>query len=264
MESRIPNTIRRLMEGRSFEENHIGMSDSRVLMAEDLVLKIQRPSPETENECKVCRWLDRRIPVPEILACEISDGMAYTLMTRMKGKMLCDETYMADPQRLLRIVCQGLNLLWKVDITDCPCDSTLDVRLQAARYNVENGLVDLDNVEEDTFGENGFADPEELLRWLEGNRPEEDPVFSHGDFCMPNIFADGDRISGFIDLGKTGKADRWQDLALCYRSLKANFEGRYNGGFPYPGYRPGMLFETLGIRPDPEKLRYYLLLDELF
>ncbi|MBM6667374.1 phosphotransferase [Lacrimispora saccharolytica] len=81
---------------------------------------------------------------------------------------------------------------------------------------------------------------------------------------MPNVFADGDRISGFIDLGKAGKADRWQDLAICYRSLKHNFEGRYNGGFPYPGYHPDMLFEKLGIRPDWEKLKYYLLLDELF
>ena len=50
---------------------------------------------------------------------------------------------------------------------------------------------------------------------------------------MPNVFADGDRISGFIDLGKAGKADRWQDLAICYRSLKHNFEGRYNGGLPH-------------------------------
>ena len=61
---------------------------------------------------------------------------------------------------------------------------------------------------------------------------------------MPNVFADGDRISGFIDLGKAGKADRWQDLAICYISLKHNFEGRYNGGFPYPGYHPDMLFEN--------------------
>ena len=42
-----------------------------------------------------------------------------------------------------------------------------------------------------------------------------------------------------------------------------NAEGAY-GGSVYPNIRSEMLFEALGIVPDPEKLRYYTLLDELF
>ena len=263
--NKLPESIRKQMGQRKFRENSVGMSGSRVLESEDLVLKIQTRSRETDNEYQICRWLGAQsLPAPEILAYEAVNGTAYSLMTKIKGTMLCDEEYMTDPERLLTLVCQGLNMLWNVDIAACPCDNTLDARLGDARYAVEHNLVDLDNVEEDTFGPQGFSGPEELLRWLETNRPEEEIVFSHGDLSLPNVFADGDRISGFIDLGKTGKADRWQDLAICYRSLRDNFAGRYNGGHPYPGYRPEMLFERLGIRPDAEKLKYYLLLDELF
>ncbi len=70
-------------------------------------------------------------------------------------------------------------------------------------------------------------------------------------------------ISGLIDLGDWGTADRWRDISLCYKSLINNFNGVF-GGRAYPGLDPDRLFYHLGIEPDREKLRYYLLLDELF
>ena len=64
-------------------------------------------------------------------------------------------------------------------------------------------------------------------------------------------------------LGKTGIGDKWNDIALCYRSLKHNFDGTY-GGKVYAKFNPDMLFEKLAIKPNWEKINYYLLLDELF
>ena len=81
--------------------------------------------------------------------------------------------------------------------------------------------------------------------------------------CLPNVFLQQDKISGFIDLGRCGIADRYQDIALCYRSLVNNYQGAY-GGKVYPTFYPERLFEKLGIEPDWEKVRYYILLDELF
>ena len=105
--------------------------------------------------------------------------------------------------------------------------------------------------------------PKELLDWLYANKPDLEPVFSHGDFCLPNILIENGEISGFIDLDHTGIADKWRDIALCYRSLKHNFDGTY-GGKVYPDFNPDMLFTALGMEPDWEKLNYYILLDELF
>ena len=62
------------------------------------------------------------------------------------------------------------------------------------------------------------------------NRPEEDIVLTHGDFCLPNVFVKDGAISGFIDLGKMGPADRWQDIAIAIRSLEHNFNGKYTDG----------------------------------
>ena len=119
------------------------------------------------------------------------------------------------------------------------------------------------SAEPGTFGKDGFKDPQELLEWLYDNRPKEDFVLSHGDFCLPNIFINDDKFSGFVDIGRMGVADRYQDIALCYRSLKHNFSGKF-GGKIYDGYDENMFFDALGIEPDFEKIRYYILLDELF
>ncbi|MBQ8395417.1 MAG: hypothetical protein IJX54_00285, partial [Oscillospiraceae bacterium] len=61
----------------------------------------------------------------------------------------------------------------------------------------------------------------------------------------------------------TGVGDKWRDIALCYRSLKHNFDGTY-GGKVYTDFDADMLFDALGIEKNEEKFRYYILLDELF
>lgn len=261
----IPQKIKNIIGDQEYTQNDIGMSGSKVLIFPKHVLKIQQQTPETENEKDIIDWVNGRLPVPEIPAYCVENQIAYTLMSRITGKMLCDEDYLNDPAKLIKLAAEGLKLLWSVDVSDCPCGvSPLDERLKAARWNVENGQVDLDNVEPETFGPDGFANPGELLTWLEQNRPEEDIVLTHGDFCLPNIFAENNRISGFIDLGKMGPADRWQDLAIVLRSLEHNFSGRYNDGKGYFEFEPGMLLDELGMGMDEEKNRYYMLLDELF
>ena len=265
MNRRIPDRISDIVGNQTSYTNNVGMSDSEVLIYTDYVLKIQTESEETINEQNMVTWLDGQVPVPEIPVYYAEDGIAYTLMTKVKGKMLCDEEYLNNPKQLIRCVAEGLRMLWKVDVTHCPFrTSRLENRLKQARHNVENNLVDMDNVDPETFGEGGFRNPEELLRWLERNRPQEDIVLTHGDFCLPNIFAEGNRISGFIDLGKMGPADRWQDIAIALRSLKDNFAGNHNGGKKYLDFTPQMLLDELGLDMDYEKQRYYALLDELF
>ena len=260
---RLPSGIQNMIGTRPYRLDDVGLSGSQVLLFDDMVLKIQPESEESKTEHAIMQWLDGKLPVPQILCHEAENGMSYLLMSHVPGKMSCDLGFINAPDQLTELLAKGLKKLWSVDITDCPCDASLDRHLDAAEYNVKNGLVDLENVEPETFGENGFHDPEELLAWLKTNRPEEDLVFSHGDYCLPNIFADEQGISGYIDLGRAGVADRYRDIAICYRSLKSNLHGSY-GGHPPVEFDCDELFRKLEIMPDWEKIRYYILLDELF
>lgn len=259
----MPSKIKEWIDKKPFTEDDIGMSGNQVLIFEDMVLKIEDSSSSVAGQVQMMQWLDGKLSVPKILAYEVENGKSYLLMSKIGGKMSCDTYYLEHPHILLEALACGLKMLWEVDVRECPCIRDLDVVLKEASMRVENDFVDLDNVEPTTFGEGGFENPKHLLDWLESNRPTFEPVLSHGDYCLPNIFLENGQIKGFIDLGKTGIGDKWQDIALCYRSLKHNFDGTY-GGKVYEDFNPDMLFEKLGVEPDWDKLNYYILLDELF
>ena len=258
----LPESIRRIVGDRIPESEGIGMSGASVYYLGNLVLKIEEANCESDNNLAMLRWLDRKVPVPKVLSEETVEGKRYLIMSRLSGKMACDEAFHAQPAAMVKYLADGLRMLWSVNAKDCPCDQTLDNKLENARYMVENGLVDMENVDPDTFGENGFASPAHLLQWLEEHRPEEAPVLSHGDYCLPNVFLESGQISGFLDLGRCGLADKWLDIAICWRSLRDNFNGSF--GYHDPEFDPDCLFLELGIEPDWEKIRYYLLVDELF
>lgn len=259
----LPSRIEALLAGARGKNETIGRSGAQVLVYDDCVLKLQPCGVEAENEARMLRFLHGKAPVPAVYAEAEEAGMHYLLMERCAGEMACAPSYMENPPLQCEMLAAGLRALWQVDARECPSDQRLARKLVAARYNVEHGLVDTENMEPETLGPGGFASPAALLEWLERNRPAEEETLSHGDYCLPNVFGCGARVSGYIDLGKAGVADKWCDIALCCRSLSHNFAGRY-GGRTYPDYDGTRLFRALGIAPDWEKIRYYLLLDELF
>ena len=81
----MPDSIRKIVEGKEYQENHVGMSDSRVFMFDDMVLKIQAYSGETDNEYMVCNWLSETLPGPQLLADEGRVGTTDCLMTILAG-----------------------------------------------------------------------------------------------------------------------------------------------------------------------------------
>ncbi len=256
MEQRLPESIRRWVGGREFTADTTGMSAARVICFEDMILKIEKACAESDRERAAMAWMWGRLPVPRILCAETADGVNYLLMSRVAGEMACGEIWLRRPEAMIGLLAEGLNRLWSTDTADCPLENGLESKLRAARARVESGVCDTENVQPDTYGERGFENPAALLEWLTVNRPEETPVLTHGDYCLPNVFLKDGGVSGLIDLGRAGLADRWQDIALCYRSLKRNL-GRESA-------LPMRLFAELGIEPDWEKIRYYILLDELF
>ena len=259
----IPSKIKSFIDNKPYTFDDIGMSGNQVLLFEDMVLKIEEKTEVVERQVQMMQWLGGKVPVPKVIAYEVENEKSYLLMSKVGGVMSCDTYYLEHPQELLKALATGLKMLWEVDVKDCPVVRDEEVVLKDARERVEKDLVDVEDAEPTTFGQGGFESPEQLLEWLENHRPSFEPVLSHGDFCLPNVFLKDGQVNGFIDLGRSGVGDKWNDIALCYRSLKHNFDGTY-GGKVYEDFNPDMLFEKLGIEPDWDKIKWYLLLDELF
>ena len=262
MRKDLPAAIRQRIGDRPYTENTVGMSGAGVLMFDDMVLKTAPADQNTAREIRMMDWLQGKLPVPKVLHSCVENGQSWLLMSRLEGQMACDERYMRQPAVVIPLLARALRQLWQVDVRACPGRFSLEDRLLLAEDNVRHGRCETDNVEPETYGPNGFKDPEHLLCWLKDHRPPMDPVLSHGDFCMPNVFFKDGAVSGYLDLGFCAVADRYQDLALCYRSLIHNADGSY--GVVYPNVHPDRLFDGLQIKPDWEKIRYYILLDELF
>ena len=260
---KLPINIEKLLKEKAYVVDEIGLSGSAVRIYDDSVLKIQNFSTETDNEYKLLQFLAQRNLAPKVIAREVVDGVDFLLMEKCHGIMLCDTDLLSNPRNLVEVASGVLHTLWSIDTSTCPVDMTLANKLKIAEYNVTHNLVDLDNVNPSTFGKNGrFANPEQLLSWLINNQPAEELSVTHGDFCLPNVFFDG-KNAKVIDVGRGGVADKYQDIALFYRSLHDNLQGLY-GGKCYGELDKEMLFSVLEIKPNWDKIDYYILLDELF
>ncbi len=253
----LPAPIRQWTDGLPYQTDSIGMSGSQVLIYPEMVLKIQPANIEAEKERQMFKWLTGKLPIPRLLACEEKDGECYLLMSKLKGEMACAERYMLMPSLQSKLLADGLKRLWRVDPTGCPVDRRLHTQLAIAKRRIDEGKADVNAARI-----NGFESPLAMFDWLTQHQPEEDLVVSHGDYCLPNIFLIDQELSGYIDIGQSGLADRWYDIALCYRSLIRNYDGTF--GKSYPGLDETLLFRELGIEPEWDKIRFYLMLDDLF
>lgn len=262
--STLPRELQNMLASYMPTENKIGLSGAAVYcyrgVNDTLYLKIQKTDEEIQREHAVLHWAADKLPVPEVRFYREQEGMSYLLMTAVKGYMSFMDTggkLFTEHAASVSALAEGLRLLQVVDIQDCPFDSRLGIKLEKARRRVEQGLVDVNDFQEDS----PFTTAEALYTYLSENRPDEELCFTHGDYCLPNVFIEGERLTGFIDMGRAGVADKWQDIALCVRSLKYNLEG-------VPDRKKeccvNLLFEQLGMAANEEKIQYYILLDDLF
>ncbi|ANZ39570.1 hypothetical protein BBK82_29490 [Lentzea guizhouensis] len=185
------------------------------------------------------RWLGSRFEVPAVLAFE--DG--WLVLQDVGAPSLAA----VEPVRAGTVLGTVLRELHSVPWQECPFDSRVAVAVEKARHNVEAGLVDPDDFDDEHLG----TSPEELFEKLVAAAPaDEDLVVVHGDFCPPNVLVRPDGSTVVIDVGRLGVADRHHDLALVHRELGEEAAAAFDRAY--------------GLVPDPAKLYWYRLLDEFF
>ena len=253
----IPLSVAEHLENGEYCADDIGRSDSTVLMFSDRVLKMEKTSALSDGEHEMLLWLDGKLPAPRVIAFERENGFNYLLMTKLSGKMACDCGF--SEETVSRMLAKGLQMLWKTDISSCPKRRSIRAELDEAKRRIENG--ELNGIQPK---DEGFADFESLLSYLFGCAPKDDLVFSHGDYCLPNVFLSRNGVCGFLDLGRAGVSDRYEDIYMCLWSMRYNFVTL--GGMEESRFSEceRIFFETLGVEKDQKKLRFYELLDEFW
>jgi aminoglycoside phosphotransferase len=220
----------------------------------DMYLKIDDNQPVRKllEEKSNLEWLADKIPAPRVLLSAVDEGYDYLLTTGVPGTNAAHLSGRIDSTELVTLLGQGLRMIHDVDIANCPFDRSLDKEIEAASFNLEHGFVN----ESDFDGVRRGQTAGVLYRELLLRRPaDEDLVFTHGDYCLPNIIVHEKKLSGFVDWHRAGIGDRYRDIALVLRSIERNLG---------TGFAPA-LFAAYGItEPDEAKLDYYLLLDEFF
>ena len=255
----LPDPLQSLVAGRSWTRVTIGRSRVHTFRLDRagqrlLYLKISPRSHwgELLNEKDRLEWVQGKLSVPEVIGYAANDRNEYLLLSALPGRNAASLVGDMPVTNIVQSLAVGLRMIHAVPIAGCPFDMTLDRALEGCRYNVSHGLVDETDFDAIRLGRSAA----DLFAELVSSRPAgEDLVFTHGDYCLPNVIIDGDNIAGFVDWSRAGIADRYRDIALAIRGLESNGSNNLRQDF----------FEAYGLAtPDAEKVEYYQLLDEFW
>ena len=207
------------------------------------------PTLHAESERMI--WATAYLPVPEVVALEQLGPTTILLTEGLPGRDATDAAWSDDLPGLVRALGRGLRDFHQaVGEEWCPF-----------RFDVERALDHVRRrVDTDEYDPGGFHDehagltPADALAELAATAPaEEDLVVCHGDYCPPNVLLRKGRVTGYVDLGELGVADRWWDVAV----------GAWSVGWNFGQQLEPLFYESYGITPDPARIRFYRLLYDL-
>jgi aminoglycoside 3'-phosphotransferase-1 len=199
------------------------------------------------------QWLADKSTVPamEHFVATLDDAW---LLTKALPGVTAYEALQSDRANRSSIVAALASFLRRfhaIAVDGCPFNSDHRVRLSQARERLAAGLIETDDFDQERRG----STADQAWDLMIGLLPiTVDPVLTHGDLSLDNILVQGAEVSGLVDLGRVGVADRYQDLAILWRDL-----GEFDGTLQQ------RLLDSYGIDAvDERKLRFHRALDEFF
>jgi kanamycin kinase len=197
----------------------------------------RKAGPDVDGEAARLSWLrGQGFPAAEVL--DAGDG--WIVMAELPGRSAAEPWSPAMRPRIIDALADVAVALHAVPAERCPFDRSLAVALPEARAasGTDAGLA------------------AELDRTVPA---AEDIVVTHGDLCVPNVLFDPEtaEVTGIVDVGRLGRADRYVDLAIATRSI-----GDVGLNPQYGPAAAARFLQRYGVEPDPPKVAFYRLLDE--
>jgi streptomycin 3"-kinase len=206
------------------------------------------------------RWAAARgIHGPRLLGwAEAPDGAVLT--TSAVAGTPADQVRPDQAHQAWANIVAAVAALHDVPAGDCPFDRGLRTMYPLARDVVARGAVRREFLRPEQESRTGHDLLAELAAELPVRQEQEaaDQVVCHGDLCLPNILLDPETlaVSGFVDLGRLGVADRHADLSLLLASAQDTWPDEAQ-------HLQDQLQPLYGSPVDAERLRFHLFLDPL-
>lgn len=233
----------------------VGESDTLVYRRGDVFAKCCAPSgiAELRDERDRVEWLaGTGLPGATVADwLESPDGacLVTTAVPGVAGTELPESVHLKAMESL------GRTLRELHSLRDCPFEQPLASVIALAEDVVRRDAVNPAFLTDEWRK----LEPSELLDRVVAERPYieagADLAVCHGDACLPNVFFDPAtlEVTGLIDLGRLGIADRYTDLALATIQLRDEWSAD-----------PAPFLAAYGLpSPDQRRLDFYRLLDPL-
>ncbi|MFD6284764.1 APH(3'') family aminoglycoside O-phosphotransferase [Streptomyces sp. NPDC060205] len=217
---------------------------------------------DLEAERDRSTWLsDQGVPGPRVLDWRSGDAGSCLVTSAVSG-VPADQVPAEDLRVAWERIADAVRGLHATPVNQCPFRRGLDAMVALARDVVARDAVNPEFLPVDQRQTSGAELLERLTRQVERRREQEavDLVVCHGDLCLPNIILDPRTldVSGFIDLGRLGPADRHADLALLLANARETWTDEEQARDADLAFA-----ERYGIALDHDRLRFYLHLDPL-
>lgn len=199
------------------------------------------------------RWMRSRLPVPQIIQFVADAEECWLVTEAIAGKsarqLLQEREVSAEV--IINALAAFLLRVHALPHAKCPYEARLPRRLSEARSRIDAEAIDIGDFDDERQGWSA----EDVWEALQSSLPQSlDVVFTHGDFSLDNILLDGANVTGCIDVGGAGLADRYQDIAICWSDLAE-----------YGTDAQARFLQQYGVgEGDRSKLAFYQLLNELF
>ena len=189
-------------------------------------------------------WLQDKLNVPSVICFHEECETQYLVMTQIAGVSGIHQYAMNDIPNLIREFAFGLREIHSISMDSCPLDWRMERFFSWWEGLIEVGAPDsqIPTRETKAFLRNELCSVKASLP------AEEDLVFTHGDYCLPNILIHDGRLSGIIDWGYAGVGDRYRDFVAAYYTIRRNLGAEWVPVF----------FEEYGLQGlDRDKLMAY-------
>ncbi len=230
-----PDSIRPLLSGTKLYDSSCSRDANVIYVERDGGYYLKSSAKGTlEKEALMTRFFHGKGLAAEVIAYESTDR-DYLFTRAVSGEDGTHRAYLSEPRRLTDTFAEALRKLHEQSVVGCPVSDRMSEYLSTVKANRASAKFDLSLFGGDmpTPAEFRFTSADEAWQTVRSNAKYfRTDTLIHGDYCLPNVMFDDFAVSGFIDLGNGGVADRhidvfWGVWTLIYNLKTDKYTARF-------------------------------------